>query len=168
MVKKWKKVKRREFCYFYYMHWQQEFLLVDLHLLQFLNIKHSSIMCFLSSSHSWSWKRWSKKIIVDYRKAMIKAVLHEFSIESLYQYLDRAYNIIYGDSKTDDFSRTFIHVSAYHFLQMERRKIKEILKNSRSNPQIHFLRPILWRLICYTDLEEARRFVKDIYITLTT
>ena len=59
-----------------------------------------------------------KSVIVDYSKAMIKAVLHEFSREPLYQYLDRAYTTIHGDSKTDDFSITFIHACAYHFLQM--------------------------------------------------
>ena len=67
-----------------------------------------------------------KLIIINYSKVMIKAVLHGFSGESLYQYLDRACRIIHGDSKTDDFSRTFIHVCAYHFLQMGRGKIKEI------------------------------------------
>ena len=72
-------------------------------------------------------------------------------------YLDRAYRIIHGD----DFSRTFIHISAYHFLQMGRRNIKEILKSNKKNSQIHFSQRILVRLICYTDLEEARRFVKE-------
>ena len=104
-----------------------------------------------------------KVVIVDYSKAMIKAVSHEFFGESLYQYLDRAYRIIHGDSKTDDFSRTFIHVCTYHVLQMGRRKIKEILKSSKSNSQ-----QILGRLICYTDLEEVKRFLKNIYIVLTT
>ena len=98
---------------------------------------------------------------------MIKAALHEFSEESLYQYLDRAYKIIHGDSKTDDFCRTFIHVCAYHLLQMGRRKIKEILKSSKNNSQIHFVQRILRRLRCYTDLEEIRRHVKDICMVLT-
>ena len=98
---------------------------------------------------------------------MIKATLHGFSEESLYQYLDRAYKIIHGDSKTDDFSRTFIHDCANHLLQMGRRKIKEILKSSKKNSQIPFVQRILGRLICYTDLEEARRHVKDICMVLT-
>ena len=51
---------------------------------------------------------------------------------------------------------------------MGRRKIKEVLKHSTNNSQIHFVRRILGRLICYTDLEEARSFVEDIYIVLTT
>ena len=59
-----------------------------------------------------------KLYIVNYSKAITKVVLHEFSGESLYQYLNRVYKIIHGDSKTDDFSRTFIYVCAYHFLQM--------------------------------------------------
>lgn len=110
-----------------------------------------------------------KLVIVDYRKVNIKAVLDEFSRESLYQYLDRAYNItIHGDSKTDDFSRTFIHVSGYHFIQMGRQKFKEILKSNKNNSQIHFAQRILARLICYTDLEEARRLAKDIHNVLTS
>ena len=51
---------------------------------------------------------------------------------------------------------------------MGRRKIKEILKHSTNNSQIHFVQRILGRLICYTDLEKARSFVEDIYIVLTT
>ena len=51
---------------------------------------------------------------------------------------------------------------------MGRRKIKEILKNNKSNSQIHFAWRILRRFICYTDLKEARRFVKDFYIFLIT
>ena len=51
---------------------------------------------------------------------------------------------------------------------MSRRKIKEILKNNKNNSQIHFAWRILGRLICYTDLKEARRFVKDFYIVLIT
>ena len=51
---------------------------------------------------------------------------------------------------------------------MDRRKIKEILKNSKNNSQIHFVQRILRRLICYIDVERARRFVKDIFIVLTT
>ena len=42
------------------------------------------------------------------------------------------------------------------------------MKNSKKNSEIHFVQRILGRLICYTDLEEDRRFVKDIYIVLTT
>ena len=103
-----------------------------------------------------------KLVIVDYSKAMIKTLLHEFSGESLYQYLDRVYRIIHGDSKIDDFNRTFIHVCAYHLFQMGRGKIKEILKHSKNNSQIHFVQRILVRLLCYTDLKKARRFVKDI------
>ena len=82
--------------------------------------------------------------------------------------MGRTYRIIYGNNKTDDFSRTFIHVCAYHFLQIGRRKIKEILKNNKSNSQIHFVQRILGRLIWYTDLAKARCFVKYIYIVLTT
>ena len=70
-------------------------------------------------------------------KQRLNAVLHEFSEESPCQYLGRAYRIISGDSKTDDFGRTFIHVCAYHFLQMGRWKIMEILKSSKNNSQIH-------------------------------
>ena len=103
----------------------------------------------------------------NYSQALIKATLHGFSEESLYQYLDRAYKIIHGDSKTDDFSRTFIHDCANHLLQMGRRKIKEILKSSKNNSQIHFVQRILGRLICYTNLEETRRYVKDICMVLT-
>ena len=51
---------------------------------------------------------------------------------------------------------------------MGRRKIKEVLKHSTNNSQIHFVQRILGRLICYTDLEKARSFVEDIYIVLTT
>ena len=51
---------------------------------------------------------------------------------------------------------------------MGRRKIKEILKNNKNNSQIHFVQRILKRLICYTNLAKARRFVKDIYIVLIT
>ena len=39
-----------------------------------------------------------KLVMVDYSKATIKAVLHEFLGESPCQYLDRAYRIISGDS----------------------------------------------------------------------
>ena len=74
-----------------------------------------------------------KLVIVDYSKAMIKAEFHEFSGELLYQYSDRAHRVIHGDSKKDDFSRTFIHVCAYLFLQVGRRKIKDILENNKSN-----------------------------------
>ena len=49
-----------------------------------------------------------------------------------------------------------------------RRKIKKILKNNKNNSQIHFVQRILKRLICYTNLVKARRFVKDIYIVLIT
>ena len=51
---------------------------------------------------------------------------------------------------------------------MGRRKIKEILKNNKNNSQIQFVQRILGRLICYTDLAKARRFVKYIYIVLIT
>ena len=40
-------------------------------------------------------------VIADYRKVNIKIVLDEFSRESLYQYLDRTYITIHGNSKTD-------------------------------------------------------------------
>ena len=46
-----------------------------------------------------------------------------------------------------DFSRTFIRIFAYHSLQMGRGKIKEILKNTKKNSQIHFVQRILGRLI---------------------
>ena len=110
----------------------------------------------------------SKLLIIDYGKSMIKAILYEFSGEWLFQYSDRAYRIFHGDSKKDNFSRTFIHVCAYHFLQMGRRKIKKILKITRNNPQIHFVQQFFGRLICYIGVEEVRRFVKDIYIVLNT
>ena len=110
----------------------------------------------------------SKLLIIDYGKSMIKAILHEFSGEWLFQYSNRAYRIFHGDSKKDNFSRTFIHVCAYHFLQMGRRKIKKILKITRNNPQIHFVQQFFGRLICYIGVEEVRRFVKDIYIVLNT
>ena len=48
---------------------------------------------------------------------------------------------------------------------MGRRKIKEILKSNKNNSQIHFAQRILARIICYTDLEEARRFAKDNVLT---
>ena len=51
---------------------------------------------------------------------------------------------------------------------MGRQKIKEVLKNNKNNSQIHFVQRILRRLIWYTDLAKARRFVKDIFIVLTT
>ena len=66
------------------------------------------------------------------------------------------------------FSRTFIHVCAYHFLQIGRREIKETLKTNKNNFQIHYVQRILGRFIYYIDLAKARRFVKDIYIALTT
>ena len=66
------------------------------------------------------------------------------------------------------FSRTFIHVCAYHFLQIGRREIKETLKTNKNNFQIHYVQRILGRFIYYIDLAKARRFVKDIYIVLTT
>ena len=46
------------------------------------------------------------------------------------------------------------------FLNTGRRKINKILNFT--------VQRILGRLICYTDFEEARPFVKDIYIVLTT
>ena len=46
-------------------------------------------------------------------------------------------------------------------------KIKEILKNTKNKSQIHFAQRIFGRLICYIDVEEVRRFLKDIYIVLT-
>ena len=72
----------------------------------------------------------AKHVIVDYSKSIIKAVLHEFSGESLYQYLDRAYRAIHGESKTNDFSGTFIHVSACHFLQMGSRKFLKLARTT--------------------------------------
>lgn len=48
------------------------------------------------------------------------------------------------------------------------RKIEEILKNNENNFQSHFVQKFIGRLVCYTDLNEARRFVKDIYIVLST
>ena len=78
---------------------------------------------------------------------MIKALLYEFSGESFFQYLDLAYRIVHGDGKKDDFSRTFIHVCAYHFLEMGKRKIKEILKNTKNISQINFAQRNFGRLI---------------------
>ena len=46
------------------------------------------------------------------------------------------------------------------FLNTGRRKINKILNFT--------VQRILGRLICYTDFEETRPFVKDIYIVLTT
>ena len=106
-------------------------------------------------------------VTVDHSKSMIKAVLHEFSGESLFQYLDLAYRIVHGNGKKDDFSRTFIHVCAYHFLEMGKRKIKEILKNTKNISQINFAQRNFGRLICYIGEEEIRRFVKDICTVLT-
>ena len=63
--------------------------------------------------------------------------------------------------------RLFMFVHIIEFLQMGRWKIEETLKNNKNNSQIYFVQRILGRLICYTDFEEARRFKKDIYITLT-
>ena len=74
-------------------------------------------------------------VLLDYSKTMVKAILREFSGESLFQYLDKV-----------DFSQTFIHVCVYHFLQMGRRKIKEILKNTKNNFPTHFVQRILGRL----------------------
>ena len=37
-------------------------------------------------------------LIVEYSKPMIKVILQEFSGESLFHYLDRAYRIVPGDS----------------------------------------------------------------------
>ena len=51
---------------------------------------------------------------------------------------------------------------------MGRRKIKKILKNNKNNSQTDFAWRILGVLICYNDLKEARRFVKDFYIVLIT
>ena len=48
-----------------------------------------------------------KLLIIDYSKLMIKAKLHEFPEESLFQYLDRGYRIVHGDSKKDHFRRMF-------------------------------------------------------------
>ena len=44
----------------------------------------------------------------------------------------------------------------------------KILKNAKNNSQIHFVQQILGRLIYCIDVEEGRRFMKDIYIILTT
>ena len=98
-----------------------------------------------------------KLVLLDHSKTMVKAIFREFSRELLFQYLGKV-----------DFSQTFIHVCAYHFLQMGRRKIKKILKITRNNPQIHFVQQYFGRLICYIGVEEVRRFVKDIYIVLNT
>ena len=76
-----------------------------------------------------------KHVLLDYSKTMVKAILHEFSRELLFQYVDKV-----------DFSQTFIHVCAYHFLQMGRRTIKKILKNTKNNSQTHFVQQILGSL----------------------
>ena len=44
-------------------------------------------------------------------------------------------------------AETFMNVYAFHFLQMGRSKIKEILKNTKKNFQIYFVQPALDRFI---------------------
>ena len=44
-------------------------------------------------------------------------------------------------------AETFMNVYAFHFLQMGRWKIKEILKNTKKNSQIYFVQPALDRFI---------------------
>ena len=99
-------------------------------------------------------------VITDYSKSVIKAILHEIFGYSFIQFLNLAFRIVHRSSKKYGFSRRFIHVFAYHFLPMGWRKINEIFNFT--------VQRILGRLICYIDLEEARPFVKDSYIVLTT
>lgn len=70
------------------------------------------------------------------------------------------------DSQKDDFSWTLIHVFSISFTNSEKNWGNS--KKQRDNFQSHFVQKFIGRLVCYTDLNEARRFVKDIYIVLST
>ena len=104
--------------------------------------------------------RGPKLVIVDYSKSIIKAVLDVFDSRSFNTWTKCTNRIVYGGSKKYGFSGWFIHVCTYHLLHMGRRKINQILNFT--------VQQILGRLICYIDLKEARPFVKDICIFLTT
>ena len=127
-------------------------------------------MRFLSGSQWSGLKRWRKKIlenlILDKNLSSL-ATANQWLKPYFMSFLGVVLSIL-GPSveistwrqQKNCFSRRFIHVCAYHFLHMGRRKIIETLNFN--------VQRLLGMLICYSDFEEARPFVKDIYIVLTT
>ena len=102
------------------MHWKKDFYLVDPYHLLLLNVRHPIIMGFFSRQALMRLKEMRKT------NSGFHLADQHLSASTMKKEWLKQYFKTFEDSKIDNCSQTLIHVYAYHILQNDRQKVKEI------------------------------------------
>ena len=107
------------------------------------------------------------RVVTDFSKAIIQAVLQEYTNETIGKYLSRLYRIATGVSSDEENKKTHVHICSFHFLKLNRQILGRLYGKIKEQCKKHFCLRILGRLICCGSLKEAIRIWKHASIIMT-
>ena len=107
------------------------------------------------------------RIVTDFSKAMMQAVLQEYLGENIAQYLSRMFRITKGINPDEDNKTTRFHVCSFRFLKFNKDFINKKYDRKNNRCKLHFCLRSLGRIICCINLEQALVIWRHITVDIT-
>ena len=95
------------------------------------------------------------RIVTDFSKAMMQAVLQGYLGENIAQYLSRMFRITKGIIPDEVNKTTRLHVCSFHFEKFDKDFIIKRYDRNKSRSKLHFCLRSLGRFICCNNLEQV-------------
>ena len=107
------------------------------------------------------------RIVTDFSKAMIQAVLQEYLGANITQYLSRMFRITKEINPDEENTTTRLHVCSFHFLKLNKDFINKKYDKTNNRSKLHFCLRSSGRLICCINLEQALVICRHITVAIT-
>ena len=107
------------------------------------------------------------RIVTEFSKAMMQAVLQEYLRENIAQYLSRVFRITKGIIPDDENKTTSLHVCSFHFLKLNKDFINKKYDRKNNRSKLHFCLRSLGRLICCNNFEQDLVVCRHMTVAIT-
>ena len=107
------------------------------------------------------------RIVTEFSKAMMQAVLQEYLRENIAQYLSRVFRITKGIIPDEENKTTSLHVCSFHFLKLNKDFINKKYDRKNNRSKLHFCLRSLGRLICCNNFEQDLVVCRHMTVTIT-
>ena len=107
------------------------------------------------------------RIVTEFSKAMMQAVLQEYLRENIAQYLSRVFRITKGIIPDEENKTTSLHVCSFHFLKLNKDFINKKYDRKNNRSKLHFCLRSLGRLICCNNFEQDLVVCRHMTVAIT-